>query len=314
MKNDLTSWLNRHQNTEYRVRNFIAGAYVDPSQDPANSRLLEKYSPRDGAQLYSFHCGSRDDVDRAVAVARDSFESGVWSALPLAQRSAVLRKLADLIDRHRETFALYESMDVGKPITNALTVDLPWVIGHLRETIDMAAQLTSPSGSDDGHFAYQHRKPVGVVAGICGWNFPLLLAMFKMAPALMMGNSLVLKPSEFTALSTSLLAELAFEAGVPAGVFNVVQGAGATVGQALSYHADVDLLSFVGSSATGKAIVKAAGESNMKRLILECGGKSPYLVFDDCPDDLEALAEDVVAKALLKVREHLCHVTGYSYA
>ena len=190
-----------------------------------------------------------------------------------------------------------ECLDVGKPITKALNDDIPRVLGALRGSANKAGQVLAPCGANGGAFAYQRRKPVGVVGGIAGWNYPLTLAASKVGPALMMGNSLVLKPSEFTSLSTQLLAQLALEAGVPPGVFNVVHGAGSTVGAALSAHPDVDLLSFVGSSATGKQIMRAAGQSNMKRLILECGGKSPYLVFDDCPDDLDRLATDIVAKA-----------------
>jgi len=157
--------------------------------------------------------------------------------------------------------------------------------------------IICPSGSNGGVVAYQERTPVGVVGGIVGWNFPLTLAAQKVGPALMMGNSLVLKPSEFTSLSACRFAELAIEAGVPNGVFNVVNGAGKTVGDRLARHPDVGLMTFVGSSATGKQMMISAGQSNMKRVILECGGKSPYLVFDDCPADLDGLAADIVDTA-----------------
>ena len=140
---------------------------------------------------------------------------------------------------------------------------------------------------------------MGVVGAIISWNFPLILAALKAGPALIMGNSLVLKPSEYATLSTTYLATLALEAGVPPGVFNVVNGAGHTVGATLAHHRDVDLVSFTGSSATGKQMQIAAGQSNMKRLLLECGGKSPYIVFEDCPADLDMLAADIVETAFL---------------
>lgn len=292
-------WQTLYQQHEYQVQNFIDGEYQDTlDNSTAADVFIEKYSPRDGELLYRFHQGCQSDVDHAVTVARDSFQRGDWSLMPLAEKRTVLYRLADLIDQHASTFALYESLDVGKPVSKALSEDVSIAsTGYLRTYIDMAEHLTSASATDSGHFAYLQRKPLGVVAGICGWNYPLVLAVSKLAPALLMGNSLILKPSEFTSLSTSFLAQLAVEAGVPKGVFNVVNGAGHTVGAALSHHQDINLLSFVGGSVTGKAIVKAAGESNMKRLILECGGKSPYLVFDDSPDDLDALADDIVARA-----------------
>ena len=201
-----------------------------------------------------------------------------------------------MVEEHKETFALYESLDVGKPITKALTDDVPHAAAVLRDCAEGADKLLTAMGRDKTNISYFERKPVGVVGGILGWNFPLSLAANKVGPALAMGNSLVLKPSEFTSLSTCFLAALALEAGVPPGVFNVVNGAGATVGAALASHMDVNLLTFVGSSATGKQLMVTAGQSNMKRLILECGGKSPYLVFEDCPD-LDAVADDFMARS-----------------
>lgn len=292
-----TSWVNLYQQSRYQIRNFIAGDYQPALSAQIDDVIIDKHSPRDGKLLYQLQQGSKADVNLAVSNAREVFERGDWSDLPMAQKRAVIYKLADLIEEHADTLALYESLDVGKPINKALNADMGWAAGYLRYYADMAEHLTAPSASDAGHFAYQQRKPIGVVAGICGWNFPLVLAVFKIAPALMMGNSVILKPSEFTSLSTSLLAELAVKAGLPKGVFNVVHGAGTTVGSALAHHPDVDLMSFVGGTVTGKAIVKASGDSNMKRLILECGGKSPYIVFDDCPSDLEVLADDIVAMA-----------------
>ena len=287
------NWHARAKAADLSIRNFIDGQY----EDTAGNNIISKHSPRDGELLYSFRDGDSTLVDRAVVNARQAFEDGRWSELSAQQRKSVLQKLADLIEIHKEEFALYECLDVGKPITNALNGDIPRSASRIRSAAESAAQLLSPSGMDVSNFAYQLRKPVGVVAAIIGWNFPLSLATTKVGPALAMGNSLVLKPSEFTSLSASRLAELAIEAGVPPGVLNVVHGSGVAVGDALARHPDIDLLGFIGSSATGKKLMQAAGQSNMKRLILECGGKSPYVVFDDCPDDLDAISANIVSTA-----------------
>jgi acyl-CoA reductase-like NAD-dependent aldehyde dehydrogenase len=287
-------WPGRANEQNLHVRNFIDGRYTDIS---VGKGLLDKHSSRDGGLLYQLGSGTADDVNNAVAHAQEAFDDGRWRSLPMTQRQAVLKKLADLVEAHREELALNESLDVGKPISHALQGDIPTVAHHLRSSAEMADKLLAPSGADGTNLSFQLRKPIGVVGAIVGWNFPLSLAATKVGPALVMGNSLVLKPSEFTSLSASRLAELAIEAGVPSGVFNVVHGAGKTVGAALSQHRDVGLLTFTGSSATGKQLMIAAGQSNMKRVILECGGKSPYLIFDDCPDDLDFLAADVIETA-----------------
>ncbi len=286
------NWYLRAKDTSLVACDFINGEAV-----ACTGELIDKRSPRNGKLLYQVGEGSSDAVNQAVLGARQAFSDRRWSGLPNWQRKATLTKLADLVEANSETFALYECLDVGKPITNALYDDVARAAASLRGCAEKIDKIFSPSGSDAGLFAYQQRKPVGVVGGIIGWNYPLSLAASKVGPALAMGNSLVLKPSEFTSLSAWRLAELAVEAGVPEGVFNVVNGAGKIVGDALARHSDVDLLTFVGSSATGKQMMISAGESNMKRLILECGGKSPYLVFDDCPNDLDALAADIVATA-----------------
>jgi len=287
-------WPARANALTISIRNFIDGRYTAIS---VGEGMLDKHSPRDGCLLYQFGSGTADDVNRAVANAQAAFDDGRWRSLPLSQRQAVLHKLAVLVETHKEELALYESLDVGKPISQALNGDIPSVAHHLRNSADLADKLLAPSGADGTNFTFQLRKPIGVVGAIVGWNFPLSLAVTKIGPALVMGNSLVLKPSEFTSLSAGRLAELALEAGVPAGVFNVVHGAGKSVGEALSQHPDVGLLTFTGSSATGKQIMMAAGQSNMKRVILECGGKSPYLVFEDCPDDLDFIAANIVSDA-----------------
>ncbi len=297
-------WHVRAKDAQLRIRNFVDGAHCESGGD----RRITKHFAGDGRLLYEFGQGTAEEVDRAVNLAHAAFEDGRWRKLPVYQRKAVLQKLADLIEEHKEIFALYECLDVGKPIANALGGDVPAAVACLRGYAENADKLLSPFGADanGANFAYQLRKPIGVVGGILGWNYPLVLAVQKVGPALAMGNSLVLKPSEFTSLSTGLLAELAVEAGVPRGVFNVVHGAGATVGAGLAQHTKVGLLSFVGSSTTGKQILIAAGQSNMKRVLLECGGKSPFLVFDDCPADLDFVASDIVADTAFVNQGALC--------
>ncbi|PHZ86368.1 aldehyde dehydrogenase family protein [Paremcibacter congregatus] len=289
----IINWFEKLKGQNFNVQNFIEGRYKACSGEI----ILDKLSPRDGSLLYRFNTGTGTEVDDAVASARVAFEDGRWAGLELSTRQAALNKLADLIEENAQELALYEAMDVGKPITNAFHGDIVTAAGTLRNVAQAAEQISQPSGSDGAYFAYHQRGPIGVVAGIVGWNFPLVLACQKIAPAMIMGNSIILKPSEFTSLSACRLAELAIEAGIPDGVFNVVNGSGAIVGDRLARHMDVDLLSFVGSTATGKQLMVSAGQSNMKRMILECGGKSPYLVFDDCPDDLDMIAADIVGKA-----------------
>ena len=285
-------WRQRAQNIDLNIRNLIEGKYGAGTQ----SEIFQKYSPRDGNLLYQVSVGTSAEIELAIASAKQAYSDKRWRGLSLYQRQAALRKLADLIDSHQDTFSLYECLDAGKPITQAQG-EVAMASDILRDAADDAKQLVSPYVADGAYCTYQLRKPVGVVGAIIPWNYPLVIAALKIGSALIMGNSLVLKPSEYTSLSAGYLAALALEAGIPPGVLNVVHGVGQTVGAALAYHRDVDLLSFTGSSATGKQMLIAAGQSNMKRLLLECGGKSPYLIFDDCPADLDMLAADIVFKA-----------------
>ena len=286
------NWHDRADKADFKVRNFIDGEY----SDCVGSEAIEKYAPHNGKMLYQFSAGDGSEVEQAVACAKRSYQEGVWSHLSNGERKAVITKLADLVQENAETFALYESMDVGKPILNALYDDVARTVSGLRDCVNCVDKLLGNCGNDAGSLVFQSRSPIGVVAGIAGWNYPLNLAAAKIGPALITGNSIVIKPSEFTSLSVGLLAELATQAGVPAGVVNVVHG-GPAVGDAIARHMDIEMLSFVGSSATGKLLMKAAGESNMKRLNLECGGKSPYIVYDDCEEYLDEIAADVVSTA-----------------
>ncbi|MDC0003306.1 aldehyde dehydrogenase family protein [Porticoccaceae bacterium] len=285
-------WCQRAQQADLRIRHFIEGDYVNTTQGDC----IEKYAPRDGSLLYQLPVGTPEEMQRAIVSARQAYNDKRWRGLRLHQRQAILRILSGLVESHRETLALYESMDTGKPITQALS-EVRDASNILREAANGADKLFSAYASDGAYCAYQLRKPVGVVGAIIPWNYPLVIAALKIGPALIMGNSLVLKPSEYTALSANYLVTLALDAGVPPGVLNLVHGAGHIVGATMAHHSDVDLLSFTGSSVTGKQIQIAAGQSNMKRLLLECGGKSPYIVFDDCPADLDMLAADIVGTA-----------------
>ena len=285
-------WVARAAVLRIELRNFVGGRSVAGG----GTGVVQKSSPRDGHELYRFAAGSPEDVESAVAMARHAFVDGRWSRLPAHRRSEALSRLATLLAAHAEEFALLESLDTGKPIRDAIAFDVPRASATLRFSAAAGDKLAGQVyGVDASSLSYQTRRPLGVVGGIIGWNFPLVLAAEKIGPALATGNSLVLKPSELTSLSAARLAALALEAGVPEGVLNVIHG-GPQVGAALAGHHDVDMITFTGSSRTGKLLLIAAGESNMKRLLLECGGKAPNIVFRDAPD-LAAVADGIVARA-----------------
>jgi acyl-CoA reductase-like NAD-dependent aldehyde dehydrogenase len=285
-------WLAAAKKLDLQVRPFVNGQFIDSR----SKNIFKKYNPANGALLAEFAEGSVDDVNAAVQAAREAFADGRWSNLPVTRRQESLLKLADLIHANAEDLALRDALEVGKPISDALQVDLPLSQLTLRHDAKAADKLLGEVyPTDSRSLALTMRVPRGVVAGIVGWNFPLALALVKVGPALATGNCMVLKPSELSSLSALRLAQLAIEAGIPEGVLNVVPGTGPVVGDALARHMDVNMLSFTGSTATGKRLMVAAGQSNMKKLLLECGGKSPNIVFDDCPD-LEVVADAVVGK------------------
>ena len=285
-------WIKEAQALQLRVRNFIDGRYQPESQE----RAIEKFSPRDGQLLCRFGAGHPEEVELAVASAKRAAADGRWSQTPVQRRKEILYRLATLVNEHQDELALLESLDVGKPISDARAIDVPSTAAYLRFAAEAADKAYGKVYAvDSSNLSFELRRPMGVVAGIIGWNFPLLLAALKVGPVLATGNCLVLKPSELTSFSAARLAELALEAGVPQGVFNVVHGGG-HVGAALARHQDVDLLTFTGSTRTGKELLVASGQSNMKRLVLECGGKSPNIVFEDCPS-LDAVADSVVGSA-----------------
>jgi len=264
-----------------RTEAFIGGKYVPAVSgatfdciNPANGRLIAKVASCDSA-----------DVDVAVTSARRAFEGGGWSRRAPAARKKVLLRFAELIRKYREELALTETMDMGKPISDSMKVDVPAAancIAWYGEAIDKVYDEVAPTAHEA--LALITRESVGVVGAIVPWNFPLLMACWKLGPALATGNSVVLKPSEKSPLTALRVAEIAMEAGIPEGVLNVVPGFGQTAGEALAMHMDVDCIAFTGSTRTGKRMLEYSGRSNMKRVWLECGGKAPNVVLGDVAD------------------------------
>ncbi|GAA2426476.1 aldehyde dehydrogenase [Streptomyces macrosporus] len=260
--------------------------YIDGKPvDAADGATFDRISPRDGRTITSVAAGDAADVDRAVAAARKAFESGVWSHLAPRKRRAVLQKLARLVEEHAEELALLESVDMGKPYRDALAVDIRVTVQTLdfyAEAVDKLCDEVAPTDRDT--LATITREPLGVVGAVVPWNFPLMMAVWKIAPALATGNTMVLKPAEQSPLTALRFAELAGEAGVPDGVLNVVPGFGPTAGAALGRHPDVDAVTFTGSGPVGRLFLTYAAESNLKEVSLELGGKSPHVVMEDAPD------------------------------
>ena len=280
-------WQTLADSVSLRTRAFINGQYVDA----ASGATFDCISPIDGRVLGRVaECG-QVDVDRAVAAARRSFNAGHWAALKPSKRKHHLLKLAALVEQHADELAVLETLDMGKPIGDSSSIDVPGAANAIHwtaEAIDKVYDEVAPTPHDQ--LGLVTREAVGVVGAIVPWNFPLLMACWKLGPALATGNSVVLKPSEKSPLTAIRIAQLAIEAGIPAGVLNVLPGYGHTVGKALALHMDVDTLVFTGSTKIAKQLMVYAGESNMKRIWLEAGGKSPNIVFADAPD-LQAAAE-----------------------
>lgn len=279
------SWKAKAAALQIEGRAFINGAYCDA----VSGTTFECISPIDGSVLAQIaECDNRD-VELAVANARDVFESGEWSELPPVERKKILVRFAAMIEANAEELALLETLDMGKPISESMDVDVAVAarcIAWNGEAIDKVYDEVAPTGSNE--LGLVTREPLGVVAAIVPWNFPLLMACWKLGPALATGNSVVLKPSEKSPLTAIRLAGLAIEAGIPAGVLNVLPGFGKPAGEPLAAHMDVDGLVFTGSTGVGKHLMGIAGTTNMKRAYMECGGKSPNIVFPDAPNLDEA--------------------------
>jgi 4-guanidinobutyraldehyde dehydrogenase/NAD-dependent aldehyde dehydrogenase len=277
----LTEWRSRAAALKPRANLFVDGKFVPA----ASGATFDNINPATGKSLGAVASGDQADIDRAVTSARAAFRKASWADMPPKARKKVLLKLADLMLQHREELALLETLDMGKPIGDSLAVDIPSAANCIRwygEAVDKIYDEVAPTGPHA--LATITREPMGVVGAIVPWNFPLLMASWKIGPVLAAGNSLVLKPSEKSPLTALRIAELAVEAGIPEGVFNVVPGFGHTAGKALAAHMDVDCIAFTGSTATGKVVMQHAAQSNLKKVSLECGGKSPNIVMADAPD------------------------------
>lgn len=261
---------------------FINGKWVDA----ASGKTFATYNPATGEVLANVAEGDREDIDRAVKAARAAFETGPWSRkMSPAQRAKLIWKLADLIEEHQEEFAQLESLDNGKPLKVSRIADVPLTVENMRYYAGWATKIEGNTipltlANSSKFLAYTLREPVGVVGQIIPWNFPLLMAAWKLGPALAAGCTIILKPAEQTPLSALRLGELIQEAGFPDGVVNVVPGYGETAGAALAAHPDVDKVAFTGSTEVGKLILQAA-TGNLKKVSLELGGKSPNIVLDD---------------------------------
>ena len=279
-------WHERARNLHPNGLALINGALVRA----ASGETFECSSPIDGRWLAHVAACDSADVDLAVAAARACFERREWAGQAPAARKRVLLRFAERVEAAKQELALLETLDVGKPIRDSLAVDVPAAVGCLRwyaEAVDKLYDEIAPTAA--ASLALITREPVGVVGAIVPWNFPMIMAAWKIAPVLAAGNSLLLKPSEKSPLSAIRLGQLALEAGLPPGALQILPGYGHTAGAALASHMDVDCIAFTGSTATGKSVMQAAAQSNLKRVSLECGGKSPNIVLADY-DDLERVA------------------------
>ncbi len=265
---------------------FIGGKWVDS----VSGKTFPTLNPATGEAICQVAEGDKADVDRAVKAARKAFEDGPWARMNASERGRLINRLADLIERDQQELAALESLDNGKPYQDSMAADLPLTIKCYRYYAGWADKVHGKTIPVDGsYFCYTRHEPVGVVGQIIPWNFPLLMQAWKWGPALATGCTIVLKPAEQTPLTALRVAALAQEAGFPDGVINVVPGYGPTAGAALSEHMDVDKIAFTGEYTTGQIVMQAAARSNLKRVSLELGGKSPNVVFADA--DLDAAVE-----------------------
>jgi len=284
----------------YRTQAFIDGAF----RDAISGATFETENPATGEVITSVSAGDSADIDLAVQAARRSFEDGRWSRMAPVDRRKVLLRYADLIESATDELATLDAIEAGKPITDTRDVDLPETVKTLRwyaEAIDKVFDAVAPTGPEA--LGLIVREPIGVVGAVVPWNFPILMAMWKVAPCLAAGNSMIAKPSRLSSLSAIRLGELAAEAGLPDGVLNVVPGPGGGAGAALGRHMDVDKVTFTGSTEVGRLFLQYSAESNLKEVTLECGGKSPALVLASAPD-LDLVTEQVLFGALMNMGEN----------
>lgn len=284
-------WIELKNSLVIEHRSYINGEYCDAQ----SGKTLAVINPATDEKLTDIARCQSEDVDLAVKYARQAFQSGEWSSSAPSHRKAVLYKFADLIDQHRETLALLETLDTGKPISHSVSTDVPGAANSLRwyaEAIDKVYGEVAPTEKDV--HAFISHQAIGVVAAVVPWNFPLWLACWKLGPALAAGNSVILKPSEKSSLTAIYLGQLAEQAGLAKGVFQVVTGFGHEAGDALAKHHDVDCIAFTGSTRIAGQLMIRSGETNLKRVFAEAGGKNANIVFEDC-DDLDRAAAETAA-------------------
>lgn len=277
----LEYWARRAEEVEIEGRMFVDGEFSPALLDAT----FDVLNPATGKVIGQVAKGGEADVDRAVKAAREAYRSGVWAKLPPRARAAVLLRFANLIEEYTDDFAVLDVLDMGKPITEMLQIDVPGAMLTFRfvaEAIDKLEGAVTSTTTEALH--YMVHQPFGVVGCIVPWNYPLMMAAWKVAPALAAGNSVVLKAAEQSPHSAALLARLFVQAGGPPGVFNTINGLGEEAGRALAQHLDVDRIAFTGSTEVGRLMMQYAGKSNMKSVSVECGGKSPHVIFDDVID------------------------------
>ncbi|MEO0371142.1 MAG: aldehyde dehydrogenase [Pseudomonadota bacterium] len=278
--------------------------FVDGKFRKGGGPMMETVNPATGEVLTSISTANADDVDFAVQKAREAFDRGEWSRAHPSTRKDVLIRLCKLITRRRHELAVMESLDSGKPIKDCEEIDIPETLYTIKwhgELIDKIYDQTAPVGDDA--MALITREPIGVVACVLPWNFPMLMLAWKIGPALAAGNSVIVKPAEQTSLTALRLAEVAHMAGIPRGVLQVLPGDGPSVGEPLGLHPDVDMVSFTGSTETGKRFLRYSADSNLKKVTLECGGKNPIVVLEDA-ENLDHVAENVVNAAFWNMGEN----------
>ncbi|HVT83335.1 MAG TPA: aldehyde dehydrogenase [Phycisphaerae bacterium] len=280
-------------------------SFIDGKFCPSSSgKTYPSLNPATGKPIVSLAACEVEDVNRAVKAARRAFDTGVWSRQKPADRKAVMLKFVELLEKHAMDIALLDALDAGKPLYDCVNIDVPDTIHCIHwhaELIDKMYDRASPAGPDN--VAMIVREPIGVIGMLVPWNFPAQMLAWKIGPALSAGNSVIVKPAKQTSLSALRIVELAAEAGIPEGVFNVITGMGSVIGQAICRHPDVDMVAFTGSTEVGRELLKYSAESNLKRVILELGGKCPQVVLEDAPD-LDMVAANAVNSAFWNMGEN----------
>lgn len=276
--------------------------HLIPGHQTSSARIVNT-TPMDNSAIGHIADGSKVDIDAAVAAARTSFESGEWSRLAPAERKQIMLRWTDLLTEHAEELAALDCIDAGKPITECLNTDMPATLDTFRwyaEAIDKCYGRVAPTGPDAMGLIV--KEPIGVVGVVLPWNFPAQMYAWKVAPALAAGNAVIVKPAELTSLSAYRMTQLAHQAGIPAGTLTLVTGLGESVGEPLGRHMDVDMVSFTGSTEVGRYFLKYSADSNLKEIVLECGGKSPQVIFEDAA--IDEILDHVLAAAFWNMSEN----------